>query len=310
MGYVPDPTMQVLAAYRNGIRPPSEQGTLGWLTNDSRSAFDDGYSFQRYVEGARARAAELGYRLEEFILRAPGMTSARMARILKTRGVVGLMVGPQREGRAYSRIRFEWDMFSAVTFGNSLAWPPLHVVANHQFDTVRLAYRKLVTWGYRRIGLCYDEKTNERADGAFLGGFLSESSRWHRRFRVEPFLYDSWHPSDARAWFRSRKPQAIIVSASTDIERFTSDLGLRTPEDVGMVCLTVTRKGFAFVDQNDRQIGAGAVDLVVSMIRNNERGIPPFRRKVLIEGTWHSGSSIRRIHSPPNDLRSLATFDK
>src|SRR5688500_6630176 len=43
---------------------------------------------------ARVRAERLGYRLDEFFLRAPGMGGARLRSILRTRGIRGILFAP------------------------------------------------------------------------------------------------------------------------------------------------------------------------------------------------------------------------
>lgn len=298
MGYRPDPMVQALAAYRSAIKAPADHGTLAWLSNESHRQIGAKYSFITYLEGARARAADLGYRIEEFALRAPGMTPRRMVQILQTRGITGVVIAPQPIERIRTRIRLDWSPFSAVAIGYSLAWPRLHLVTNHQFNTIKIAYRKLNALGYRRIGLCIDRVINGRCNGGFLGGYLSESARWPKRMQIEPFVYEKWISPEFRAWFRANKPEALILHNSPDIERVLKDIKVRAPEDIGMVCLTRTSKGYASVDQNSQEIGIAAVDLLVSMIHRNERGIPAIPRSLLIEGTWQDGHTVQRINVP------------
>lgn len=301
MGYRPDPMVQALAAYRTAIKPAAEHGTLAWLTNEHKLYWPN-YTFARYVQGAQDRAAELGYRLEEFALRTPGMTPRRMVQILQTRAISGVLVAPQPTDRIRARIRLNWAPFSAVTIGYSLAWPPLHLVTNHQFNASKLAYRKLCAFGYRRIGFCFSRAVAGRSNGTFLGGYLAESERWPKSMRIEPLLFDEWSGPSIRAWFRSNKPEAIIFHSSTDIEQAIADLKVKVPEEVGMVCLSETTKGFSSINQNSREVGIAAVDLLVSMLHRNERGIPQIPRRLLIEGAWQEGNTIRRINAAPKTV--------
>lgn len=297
LGYRPDPMVQALAAYRTAIKPPSDHGTIAWLTNEAQLQIGPSYAFKRYFEGAQERAVALGYRLEEFALRAPGMSPRRMVQILQTRNINGVIVAPQPPGRIRSRIRLDWTSFSAVAISFSLGWPPLHLVTNHHLSTVQKAYRKLVSFGYRRIGICVDRVVNGRCNGGFLGGYFSEAARWPDH-QIPPYVYDAWTPSSLRAWFRAYKPQALIVHDSVFLENARECLKVRVPDDVGMVCLHGTSKGYACVDQNNREIGIAAVDLIVSMLHRNERGVPEVPRHVLIGSTWRNGSSVRRVNVP------------
>lgn len=296
MGYRPDPMVQALAAYRNAIKAPSDYGTLAWLSNEPHRSAGSKYLFLSYLEGATSRASELGYRIEEFALRAPGMTPRRMVQILQARGITGVVIAPQPPGRIRARIRFDWSSFSAVAIGYSLAWPRLHLVTNNQFNTAKIAYRKLNSLGYRRIGICMDRVVNGRCNGGFLGGYLSESARWPKAMQIEPFVYDEWNAGEFRAWFRSGRPDALIVLRSADLEKALKQLKTTAPEKIGVVCMTKTKNGYACVDQNSREIGTAAVDLLVSMIHRNERGIPAVPRSLLIEGTWQDGNTVRRVN--------------
>lgn len=298
MGYAPDPMVQALAAYRTAIKPAADHGTLAWLSNESASQIGPGYIFSRYLEGASNRARELGYKLEEFVLRAPQMTPRRMVQILQARGISGVVVAPQPADRIRARIRMDWSPFSAVTIGYSLAWPPLHLITNHQYNTVKIAYRKLNSLGYRRIGLCIDRVINGRCNGGFLGGFLSESARWMSPQKLEPFVYDKWTTREFKKWYRDNKPDALILHDANNIERAIADLKVDVPGEIGMVCMTKTSRGYASVDQNSEEVGIASIDLLVSMMHRNERGVPAISRCVLIEGTWQDGSTVRRVNLP------------
>lgn len=96
LGYRPDPALTALNAYRKTVRSPHYQATLAWLNNWPRQedllAND---TFREYFEGANARARELGYRLETFWLHEEGLPLPKLGRVLKARGIQGLLLAPQ-----------------------------------------------------------------------------------------------------------------------------------------------------------------------------------------------------------------------
>lgn len=49
----------------------------------------------------------------------------------------------------------------------------------------------------------------------------------------------------------------------------------------------------AGIDENPREVGAAAVDYVAGMIHRNERGVPLLPQRVLIDGTWVDGGTVR-----------------
>ena len=77
-----------------------------------------------YFPGAAARASELGYKLEHFWLGEPGMTPARFAQILASRGINGLLIGRLPPGK--DEIQLPWEQCSAVALGLTLTKPDQH----------------------------------------------------------------------------------------------------------------------------------------------------------------------------------------
>ena len=64
--YVPDPMLSALTAYRTRLAAPTFHGNIAWITNSfTREGWNTCPTFDLYCKGAKARAAELGYKLEE-----------------------------------------------------------------------------------------------------------------------------------------------------------------------------------------------------------------------------------------------------
>lgn len=297
MNYRPDAMVQALAAYRTRIRPAQSDETLAWLMKCPIPSSDDSYFAGRFLAGARTRALELGYRLELFSLTEPGMTTRRMETILRTRGIQGVIVAPQPPPKALGRIVMNWSLFSAVTIGYSLVWPPLPAVSNHQFLTSQLACRKLRSLGYERIGFCIDRMGDERVHGGFIGGYMADRAHRKNALEITPFLFDRWNPQAFGKWLTRFRPQAVIFHDSDIAESAIRELHLDVPADMGIVCLTKTSRGYAHVDQNHDLVGSAAVDLLVSLIYRQQRGVPPFAQRLLIEGSWKNGYSVQRRNS-------------
>ena len=45
------------------------------------------------------------------------------------------------------------------------------------------------------------------------------------------------------------------------------------------------------IDRGSERIGAAAVDLLVSLLHRNERGIPPSGNTLLVKGLWRDGNA-------------------
>jgi len=304
LGYRPDPRLAVLNTYRQASRAPHYQATLAWINNwPDRQKMYRTACFQEYYDGARERADELGYILEEFWLREPSMTPDRMARILKARGISGIIMAPQPI--AGTSIAFPYEQFSPVSVGFGLQPSILHVVTNHQTRNVNLVLEKIIKMGYRRIGLCIDLDSDAKADYPGIGQVLL--SRWkHPEIETVAPLFLDAPDADLRKWIAQEKPDVVL--SWDDILGRLEALDLRVPQDIGFASLCIgwsTDKVRAGGYQNNDIIGRTAVETVVSMLNRSERGIPRVAQRILIESTWYPGKTLKR-QTPRKAARSAA----
>ena len=253
--------------------------------------------YQRFIRGAHDRAHELGYALDTLYLRAPGMTVKRLARILQTRGIHGMVIPPMAEGSR--RLALQWDATASATIGFSLASPRLHYSINHHEHTALLALRRLAKHGYRRIGLAILPVSETLSEHVL-------NSRFHYAQRtaggVEKLLppfpggrgLDRWNYENFVVWFREHRPEAIAtLGLSHDLLTWLGRMKVAVPGEVAVVDMDVHPPApVAGVDQLHELTGAAAVDLVLEQMHRNERGVPSHPKAVLLEGRWHPGSTM------------------
>jgi LacI family transcriptional regulator len=83
-------------------------------------------------------------------------------------------------------------------------------------------------------------------------------------------------------------------------------LGKQIPRDVGFAMVNWgPDRDCAGVDQNNRAVGAAAVDLVVGQLYRNECGIPEVAKVVQVESRWVDGPTVRKVSAEAGRLRSL-----
>ena len=186
LGYVRDPMLGALSAYRNARRPKAFHGTLAWLV--STSADYDWRSFRDYAdyfEGARQRGSELGYQLEIFDLLRYRENPGRLLGIFRARNIRGVIVCPQPQIDTELDISFEH--LSGVTLGYTLKSPALHSVTAYHYASVREIFVRLRASGYRRVGYIIPSEHDSRLNGSFLSAFLLEQSAMKPGDRIPPF---------------------------------------------------------------------------------------------------------------------------
>ncbi len=295
LGYHPDPMLSSLSAYRHSKRPVTIHSTIAWLNQwPDPKALRRLHEFAAYWEGAREAAGTLGYRLEEFVVDR-AMPGHRLQRILKTRNVRGILLPPHNSG--FELADFDWSLFSVVRFGVSIKEPSAHVVTSDQMHCATLAFLKVREHGYGRIGFVSSRMFDRKTGGNFRAGFLAvQDALLPLAEHLEPLILEE---TDAvlderalRPWLRAWKPDAIITT-DPRVHGMLTDLGIDVPRDLAAATTSMLDGNFdAGVDQNSHEIGQVAMRTLAGLIHQNERGIPRYGRRILVEGRWVDGGSL------------------
>lgn len=284
-------------------------GTLAFLTGFSLA--DEqwcGGLFAEYVAGARKRAAQLGYELQEIWTKEPGMTGRRLTSILLARGIRGLILGPLPTARGH--LTLDWKRFAMAAIGYSVWRPGVGRVATDNFQNALLALRHLRYLGYHRIGYATTVQANERTNYQATAAVLAWQQRLPRSERVPLLLTRRGNELRVKRWLETHRPDAYVYT-DVPIDHWLPAWGLKVPQDMGLVSLGAMRAGgrFAGIDQNGPLVGAAAVNLVISRLQRNELGVPPHPELVLIPGDWVDGPTVhpQRPHATTAGARAART---
>ncbi len=124
------------------------------------------------ADGARARAAERGYGLDEFNLAETGGNPRRLADILTARGIPGVVFAPVF-GRAKVVLDWPWASFPMAVIGTAEWNASLSRAAHHHYEAMRLALGGLARAGAKRpagVAGCRDERAGaSRLAGGLVG---------------------------------------------------------------------------------------------------------------------------------------------
>lgn len=311
LGYRPDPFLQALVAYRGKTTPRRNPPTLAYVTNwDTRWGWKKVTAHPDFFAGALAKANELGFHLDHFWMREPGLTHVRLSHILEARGINGLIIAShQRE--ADVALHFEWQHFSAVKIDYFPHQPKLHNVTNNQCDIIRLAMQNVMALGYRRIGFVMHRGWDHSVDHLWTAGFLCEQAKLAEVDRIPMLLFPDAEPIEAwmaeskadvvvppgpfRRWYQKHRPEVIISKASFVAPQL-AELGCRVPRDVAFVdvFLEDASGGTAGVRQNHATVGELAVEILAGQLHHNKYGVPEIPTTTYVEGSWFEGASCPR----------------
>ncbi len=297
LNYAPDPALSALAAHRNQLRVRSNFSVIGLISNWSRP--DDWSklkSAQEVIEGARNRALELGYSLQHFWARVDGASPERFSKILKARGIRGLILAPFEKFN--DRFDLDWDDFSVVTIEKPALYPYFHHVMQNQYSDYLLCWDKLKHRGYTRVGLVIRSDLADRASHQWEAAHSYAQSQMERKLDSIPILnLDKSDKADTvRSWLHQYQPQAVISRCDDFFEAADAE-GVRVPEDVGYVSLNVSddRPDVSGIYQHRNAMGATAVDVLNSLLQRNQRGEDTVSIGTQIDGSWREGYSLPSI---------------
>jgi DNA-binding LacI/PurR family transcriptional regulator len=297
LNYQPDPhLMRMMQA----VRGRKEQRVRAVIAVIREHVPKDGLLGPSYqyvpVEDIRRRAHGHGYGVEEFFLGRDGITPRRLQKILHARGIEGVIVSPQSVQLPCSKL--DYAPFAAVTFGNAMSKPALHMTAGNMTLGIQMAAALLRQRGYQRVGVAVTRWIVTRSQFGYSGGFFHWQQSLPPESRVPLLLFPD---NDIRGgfgvfagWMREQKPDAVI-SFDTHVPGWLGRLGLRFPEDIGFVVhdWTPGMTGLAGIYQQRDHLAAAAVDLVVTQLSQHERGIPEVPRQIMITPRWVEGPSVR-----------------
>jgi len=294
MGYRPDPEISKLMTHMRKKRLSQAPRTLAFVWAERAAAENDNSSWsEQLIFGARQRADQLGFQLDEFYLSAKGMTGRRLSDILEARGIPGFILSPLLS-RSRGHVSMRWEKFSSVVIGLGYARPPLHRVHHHHYLGMMMAMRQLKKLGYKRIGYYGGSVINERMFGAWSSSFLAHHPLPLRQaadllcLRKEPTRDDFHH------WLKRAKPQVVIEGGHHLLNWLD---GVNIPARLGLVTLgwRADRAHITGVDQQADVLGAAAVDLLVAQEQQNERGVPKHPKMIMTEGKWCPGETVRLV---------------
>lgn len=247
--------------------------------------------------GLWQRARECGYQPEAFNL-TEFQDKRRIARILYSRGIDGVILCPAQVPSPLPDL--PWRHFSVVAVGHSIFSHSLHRCANNHFDRMRMCVERLIALGYKRIGAALTTAVDRRTHGFYHAAYLLEQ-KTRQDATLVPLLHGrGLREEDEKSfyhWFDQWTPEVIICGSTVEfVHECLKKRGLKVPRNVGLVDMNYPSKaGYSGVLQNGFETGVAAVDLLITLMQANEKGLPKIPRDIFVGGTWINGTSTKEI---------------
>lgn len=294
MGYRPSPLLSALSAFRS---QPKRQltGIIGYLcTYDPNAA--NVRSLRTYNAGTKL-ADSMGFKLEAIQVDLTQPNPKRVTSILQARSIHAIIL-PPIVPKAGPFMDLPWERFVVVGIGYSITNIRPHRVSFSHFQGMLLHLHKLRERGYRKIGLCLTEEVNLRTGGNLMGALLAEQQSHPVKYRSNPCLFPAATANRDLflSWFQRYRPDCII-SSKAEIISWLREEGFRVPEDVGVAITSRDEASspYAGIDEQDEHLGEAAVDLAISLLRADERGLPKFPRQIMVDPKWVYAPTVRAL---------------
>jgi LacI family transcriptional regulator len=280
LGYMPDPMLGALAAYRKAIREEQYHGTLAWLLIDQHCDPVHYEAISLLKVECEPLAMQLGYRLEEF--RLLGLPPGRMEGMLKARGIEGLLLPPMM--RPGQKLDIDLSGFAAVAIGSSLAAPQLNRVQPYQFANIRLLVKALRLQGFRRIGFWLPKRLGDRTQGAYSAGFWLAQEDMPMSERLPICRPDDFDGTAFLEWFHTHQPDHLI-GVPEPFNIWMNEAGLDPVPISFFGELPGETHGGLLLNENWPMICHSALRMLDGMLRHGDRGIPQLPRIVHLPGS-------------------------
>ena len=254
--------------------------------------------FSRYhrelVVGAEARASELGFKVEKFMVGRAGLSVQRLDSILQSRGIHGVILLPVWDDPDLSNL--DWTRFAGVYTDYIIERPALHSVCSDHYRSMLAALQRLAALGYRRPGLYLQKHQDERLQYRWGAAFRAFQESHPAVKAVPPLIIETFKREEFTAWFRKQKPDVVLAHNSEAMDWMES-CGAEFPATHGFFCLNALMKTrpCAGLDLQPRQLGSRATEMLIAQLQRNETGIPDWPSTTTIPARWVDGPSLRSV---------------
>ena len=139
---------------------------------------DDWWSL-RFFNLLEELAPPLGYRVEPFWVHPKEMPAARLDKILRARGVRGIILPSLPAG--VEGIDFLWEPYAVVALSETVLTPRVHSVQVGTSSNIRTIIENLAELGYRKPLLAVHDRFHFGMHGIHEGAFMMATTGAHGR---------------------------------------------------------------------------------------------------------------------------------
>ena len=261
------------------------------LEEPARIPFPGAY-WRDLLRGATERGAELGFKLEHFVVGQSGLTVKRLDTILRSRGIRGVLIMPAWNRPDFTQL--SWTNYTGVYADYLMELPGLSSVCPDHTRGMGTALVRLQELGYQRPGLVLLQQESTRLQHRWLASFLAHLHVHPEVTALPPLILPEMTAAAFKRWFRTNRPD-VVVGHRAEMIGWMKECGARVPETHGFCCLNVglNASSCAGLDQRPYHVGVRAIELVISQIHQNIYGLPELPSNTTVPAQWVDGPTLQ-----------------
>jgi DNA-binding LacI/PurR family transcriptional regulator len=283
LGYQADARVSnVMSALRKS-EVPQYREKLAFVWTHSSAGQAGNSSLNEAREGARRRALELGYQLEDFPLSELNVSGRELSETLQSRGIRGVLIAPGPR-----QLRLEWRRFCCVLVGSSSGTEGLTCIEHDPYFGCVLAIRRLKRVRYRRVGLVLSRATDLGTSHLIQSAFINFHQLGAEEARKLIFISDTYQPRQLNKWLEKAKPEILLTQFEDTFPR-KEQLLAHAPRGTELAALNWSAQNpeIAGVNQHYAHIGETAVNVLLERLQQGSLfGLDPAATSIKIPGSW------------------------
>ena len=188
MGYQRNAVFQALSRFRQQGRVRAPSPRIAYLENyGAGSGIARSAHLQEMLDGARKQAELLGYQLDVLAVGEDDLDARGVTQYLRANNITGVVIGSFQPG--FANVALNWDEYAVAKIHSRHTEPNVTVVANDHIREVRLAFSRLATLGYKRIGIAIGRADEDACGHRHTVGYLMELASLPAERHVPPLLF-------------------------------------------------------------------------------------------------------------------------
>ncbi len=261
------------------------------LEEPTRVPFPGAY-WQDLLRGATERGAELGFKLEHFVVGQKLLSVKRLDSILRSRGIRGVLIMPAWNRPDFTQL--SWTNYTGVYADYLIDLPGLSSVCPDHPRGMELVMQKLHGLGFRRPGLVLLRQESNRLQHRWLASFLAYVHLHPEIAVLPPLILPEMSAEVFKRWFRKNRPD-VVVGHRAEMINWMKECGAKVPEKHGFCCLNTGLNALscAGLDQRPYHVGVRAIELVIAQIHQNIYGIPELPSNTTVPAQWVDGPTLQ-----------------